>query len=102
MIRRYHNIDIPLQDIAELCQRWHIRRLSLFGSVLRDDFRAESDIDILVEFESGARIGLDFFAIERELSQIIGRKIDLHTPGFLSRHFRDQVMVEAEVVYEAT
>ena len=77
-------IDIPKDRIADFCRRNRIRRLALFGSVLRDDFRADSDIDILVEFEPDARIGLRFFALEQELSEILGRKVDLNTPGFLS------------------
>jgi predicted nucleotidyltransferase len=94
-------IDIPREAIAALCRRRHIRRLALFGSVLRDDFGPDSDIDVLVEFEPGRTPGLAFFAIEDELSQIFGRKVDLNTPGFLNRHFRDEVMREAEPLYVA-
>jgi predicted nucleotidyltransferase len=77
----------------------HIRRLSLFGSVLRDDFVPASDVDVLVEFEPGHVPGLAFFAMEEELSRIIGRKVDLNTPGFLSPHFRDRIERESEVQY---
>ena len=94
-------IDIPRDKIADFCRRNRIRRLALFGSVLRDDFRPDSDIDILVEFEPDARIGLRFFALEEELSEILGRKVDLNTPGFLSDYFRDEVLAEAEVQYDA-
>jgi predicted nucleotidyltransferase len=94
-------IDIPKDKITDFCRRNRIRRLALFGSVLRDDFRADSDIDILVEFEPDARIGLRFFALEQELSEILGRKVDLNTPGFLSNYFRDEVLAEAEVQYDA-
>ncbi len=94
-------IDIPKGQIAEFCRRNHIRRLALFGSVLRDDFSPDSDVDVLVEFEPGTRIGLRFFALELELSQMLGHKVDLNTPGFLSRYFRDQVLAEAEVQYDA-
>lgn len=87
--------------IAELCRRRHIRRLALFGSVLRSDFRPDSDVDVLVEFEPGATPGFAFFAIERELSDLLQRRVDLSTPGFLSRHFRDRVMAEARNVYVA-
>jgi hypothetical protein len=73
----------------------------LFGSVLREDFGPDSDIDVLVEFEEGHVPGLTFFAMERELSEILGRKVDLNTPGFLSRHFRDAVLAEAEDQYAA-
>lgn len=94
-------IDIPKDRIADFCRRNHIRRLALFGSVLRDDFRPGSDVDVLVEFEPDARIGLRFFALEEELSEILGRKVDLNTPGFLSDYFRDEVLAEAEVQYDA-
>lgn len=90
-------IDIPRDTIAESCRRNRIRHLALFGSVLRDDFRPESDVDALVEFEPDARVGLRFFALEEELSEILGRKVDLNTPGFLSDYFRDEVLAEAEV-----
>lgn len=94
-------IGIPKDKIAEFCRRNRIRRLALFGSVLRDDFMPNSDVDVLVEFESGARVGLLFFAIEAELSEILGRKVDLNTPGFLSKYFRDEVLAEAEALYDA-
>jgi len=97
----YHGIDIPKGKIADFCRKHGIRRLSLFGSILRDDFRPGSDIDVLVEFEPDARTGFAFFGMQDELSQILGRKVDLNTPGFLSRHFRDEVMREAEVQYDA-
>lgn len=92
-------ISVDRVKIAEFCQRCHIRRLSLFGSVLGEDFRADSDVDVLVEFEAGHMPGLDFFTMEIELSEILGHKVDLNTPGFLSSHFRDQVLAEAEVQY---
>jgi uncharacterized protein len=94
-------IDVPAEEIAAFCRRHHIRKLAFFGSVLRDDFTPESDVDVLVEFEPGTRIGLRFFALERELSELLGRKVDLNTPGFLSKHFRDGVMAEAEPLYVA-
>lgn len=94
-------IDIPKERIAEFCRRNHIRRLALFGSVLRDDFTPDSDVDVLVEFEPGTRIGWRFFGLEQELSEILGRKVDLNTPGFLSKYFRDEVLAEAEVQYDA-
>ena len=94
-------IDIPKEKITDFCRRNRIRRLALFGSVLRDDFRPDSDVDILVEFEPDARVGLRFFAFEQELSEILGRKVDLSTPGFLSIYFRDEVLAEAEVHYDA-
>ncbi len=95
-------IVIPKEQIAEFCRRHHIRRLALFGSVLREDFRPDSDVDVLVEFEPGRPVGLIRLArIERELSELLGRKVDLNTAGFLSRHFRGEVLSEAEVQYVA-
>jgi hypothetical protein len=95
-------IDIPKERIAEFCRRHHIRKLSLFGSVLRDDFGPESDVDVLVEFEHGARVGLIRLAgLEIELGAIVGRKVDLNTQGFLSKYYRDQILDEAEVQYDA-
>ena len=96
-----HNLSIPRDEITQFCRRHHIRRLSLFGSVLTEDFRPDSDIDVLVEFEPGHTPGLAFFAMEEELSDILGRKVDLNTPKFLSRYFRDRVLREAEVQYGA-
>ena len=99
----YHGIDIPNDRIAEFCRRHRIRRLSLFGSILRDDFQPESDIDLLVEFEPGARVGMIRLAgMEIELSEIMGRKVDLNTPGFLSPYYRDRILAEAQVHYDAT
>lgn len=92
-------ISLDEEKIADFCRIHHIRRLSLFGSVLRDDFGPASDVDVLVEFEPGHVPGLAFFAMEEELSQIIGRKVDLNTPGFLSPYFRDRIERESEVQY---
>lgn len=95
-------IQVPKEKLIEFCRRNHIRKLAFFGSVLRDDFGPESDVDVLVEFEPGVKVGLRFFDLEKELSRILGRKVELHTPGFLSKYFRDQVIAEAEVQYEQT
>jgi predicted nucleotidyltransferase len=95
------HIDIDHEKIAEFCRRHHIRRLALFGSVLRDDFGPNSDVDVLVEFEPGHTPGLAFFRMQRELTGIIGRSVDLNTPGFLSDYFRGEVVREAEVLYAA-
>lgn len=94
-------IDIPKADIEGFCRRNHIRRLALFGSVLRNDFTPESDVDVLVEFEPDAVPGLFGVArMERELSMILGgRMVDLRTPEDLSRYFRQTVLEEAEVQY---
>ena len=94
-------IPIDREAVAAFCRRHHVRRLALFGSVLREDFSAVSDVDVLVEFEPGHVPGLAFFSMEAELSAILGRKVDLNTPGFLSRYFRDQVLAEAETQYVA-
>ena len=95
-------IEIPEEEIVALSRRHHIRKLAFFGSVLRDDFTPESDVDVLVEFEPGTRVGLRFFALEQELSELLGRKVDLNTPGFLSKYFRDSVIAEAEPLYVTT
>jgi hypothetical protein len=88
--------------IASFCRRRHIRKLAFFGSVLRDDFGPESDVDVLVEFEPGEVVGLlRMAAMELELSEILGRKVDLRTPQDLSRYFRDEVVASAEVQYAA-
>jgi uncharacterized protein len=88
-------------ELAEFCRRRHIRKLSLFGSTLRGNARPDSDVDLLVEFQPDSRVGLIQLArIERELSELIGRKVDLRTPADLSRYFRDEVLREAEVQYE--
>jgi predicted nucleotidyltransferase len=92
-------IEIPKDKITEFCRRNHIRRLSLFGSVLRDDFGPESDVDVLVQFEPGHTPGLAFFAMQRELSEILGRNADLNTAMDLSPYFRQEVLHEAEVLY---
>jgi predicted nucleotidyltransferase len=96
------NIRLPHDKIAEFCKRNRIRKLSLFGSALRGELRENSDIDLLVEFEPGHVPGLAFFAMENELSEILSRKVDLNTPQFLSRYFREQVLAEAELQYAAS
>jgi predicted nucleotidyltransferase len=94
-------IAVDRQRIADFCRRHHVRRLALFGSVLREDFCAESDVDVLVEFEPGHVPGFAFFDLQEELTGILGRRVDLHTPGSLSRYFRDQVVSEAQDQYVA-
>jgi len=97
------NIAVPHERLEEFCRRNRIRKLSFFGSVLRPDFGSESDVDVLVEFESGAIVGFfKLYDIEQELSRILdGRRVDLHTPGGLSRYIRDRVLAQAEVQYVA-
>ena len=94
-------IKIDQAKIKDFCRRNHIRKLAFFGSVLRDDFGPESDVDILVEFEDGHVPGLRFFALQDELTRLMGRKVDLQTPGFLSRYFRKEVLAQAQVQYAA-
>lgn len=94
-------IAVDRERIAEFCRRHHIRKLAFFGSVLRDDFRPDSDVDVLVEFEPGHTPGYFGLAeMEYELSELLGgRRVDLRTPEELSRYFRDQVVASAEVQY---
>ena len=98
----HHGIEFPKERTAAFCRRHHVRRLSLFGSILRDDFTPESDVDVLVEFEPGRTPGLAFFGMQDGLSEMLGRKVDLNTPQCLSRYFRDEVLSEVEVLYDAT
>ena len=93
--------DLPQAAISEFCRRWQISELALFGSVLRDDFGPDSDVDVLVEFLPGTTVGLRFITIQDELTALLGREVDLCTPGFLSPHFRERVVDEALPLYEA-
>jgi predicted nucleotidyltransferase len=94
-------VQIPQQDVAAFCARNHVRKLSLFGSILTDRFRDDSDVDVLVEFERGWVPGLiELAGMEIELSAIVGRKVDLRTAGELSRYFRDRVVASAVPQYE--
>ena len=94
-----NKIDLPKEKIADFCRRHHIRKLAVFGSALREDFRPDSDLDVLVEFDPQHTPGLAFFAMEQELSELLGRKVDLNTAQFLSPYFRDKVLAEAQVQY---
>lgn len=94
-------IALPKEKIADFCRRHHIRKLAVFGSALREDFRPDSDLDVLVEFGPEHTPGLAFLGMEQELSELLGRKVDLNTPQFLSPYFRDKVLAEAEVQYAA-
>jgi predicted nucleotidyltransferase len=100
-VTRTPRIDIPVEKITRFCQKYSVRRLALFGSVLRDDFGPDSDVDVLVEFEPGKVPGLKFFAIQEELSQILGRRVDLNTPQDLSAYYRDRVLAEAAPIHVA-
>lgn len=97
----YHNIQFSADELSAFCRRHHIRRLSLFGSILRDDFQADSDVDVLVEFAPDHIPGLSFFDMQEELAAPLGRDVDLHTPASLSKYFRDRVLAEAQVQYDA-
>ena len=92
-------IELPKEKIADFCRRHHIRKLAVFGSALREDFRPDSDLDVLVEFDPEHTPGLAFFEMEQERSELLGRRVDLNTPQFLSPYFRDKVLAEAEVQY---
>ena len=95
-----NHINLSKKEIAEFCKKNHITELSLFGSVLRNDFNDNSDIDILVKFEHGYKVGfLTLAKIELELTKMLGRKIDLRTPMELSKYFREEVLETAEVQY---
>jgi len=87
--------------IARFCRAHHIQQLALFGSVLREDFHPDSDVDVLVEFEPGHIPGLAFFAMQEELSHLFGRRVDLNTLDDISPYFRDAVLREARVEYAA-
>ena len=95
-----------MDRIAEFCQRNHIRRLALFGSVLRDDFAPESDVDVLVEFEPDTRVGFAFITVQDELSNMLGRRVDMSTfdgvKGSRNWLLRAEILDSAEVVYEQT
>lgn len=95
-------IEIPQEKIINFCKYYYIRKLSLFGSVLREDFTKQSDLDFLVEFEPGKTPSFFTLAhMEHELSDMIdGRKVDLRTPQELSHYFRDKVIQEAKVIYD--
>lgn len=93
-------IALDRKQIAEFCRRHHIRKLSLFGSVLRDDFRPDSDVDVLVEFEPGHRVGLRIIDIQEELSKMLGgRRVDIVSEKYLNRRLRNRVLASAEVEY---
>jgi predicted nucleotidyltransferase len=93
-------IDLPQEKIADFCRKHHIRKLSFFGSVLRDDFRPDSDVDVLVVFAPGHTPGLEIVDIEEEFSSLLGgRKVDLVNPKYLNPRLKDRVLASAEVEY---
>jgi uncharacterized protein len=94
------SIELPYDEIIEFCRHYPIAKLSLFGSILRDDFKPDSDVDLLVEFTSDNKITyLDLVKMELELTEIVGRKVDLRTPNELSHYFRQVVLESAQPVY---
>ena len=96
------HITIPMTELAELCRRYYVRELRLFGSVLRDDFSDDSDVDILVEFEPDAPIGLyEHFDLAEELTRLIGRKVDLVSRRGLNPVIRDSVLASSRVLHAA-
>ena len=95
-------LEFDLGALAELCRTWRVRFLALFGSVLREDFRQGSDVDVLVEFEPGSTPGLAFFRLQAQLTSLLGRTVDLRTPADLSPFFRDEVLRQARTLYVAT
>ncbi len=96
------HLEIDRAAVKAFCERHHIARLAVFGSVLRDDFDADSDVDVLVEFQPGHVPGFAFVSVERELSELLhGRRVDLVTPQFLNVRIREQVLREAEPLYVA-
>jgi hypothetical protein len=101
---KIQNIDILKETIAHFCQHWHITKLSLFGSVMRDDSRSESDVDVLVEFQTGhVPVFLKLHQIQEEPSSLLGNwHIDLVTPKSLNHRIRDRVLTETEVYYYET
>jgi predicted nucleotidyltransferase len=96
------HVTVDRDRLGEFCRRYHIRRLSFFGSVLGDSFRPDSDVDVLVEFEPSHVPGLLTLAgLELELSELLGRKADVRTAEDLSRYFRDEVVARAQLLYAA-
>lgn len=93
-------LTVDRRQLDTLCRRRGIRRLRVFGSALRPDFRPESDVDVLVDFQPGRTPGLAFVAIAEELSGVFGRQVDLHTPASLSPYIRERVLQEAEPLYD--
>jgi predicted nucleotidyltransferase len=95
-------INIPAQELADVCRRYHVRRLALFGSALRDDFRPESDVDVLVEFEPEAHVGFMVLSrLQRELAALLQRPVDVVPRDGLKPLIRESVLSSAEVLYAA-
>jgi predicted nucleotidyltransferase len=98
----HHQIDIPIDALADICERYDVQELSLFGSVLRDDFRLDSDVDVLVVYRPGTRRGLfKFYALQEELERLLGRTVDLVPKEHLKPMIRDDVLSSSEIIYAA-
>jgi uncharacterized protein len=93
-------ISVDYKTLASFCRARNIRKLSVFGSVLRDDFTPASDVDVLIEFLPGKTPGLAFFGYAEQLGALIGHKVDLNTEAFLNKHFRNDILQEAITLYE--
>jgi hypothetical protein len=95
-------IDFSRDELAALCRKHHIRRIAFFGSVLRDDFAPDSDVDMLVEFEPDMHPGMEIVDIEEEFTRILGgHKVDFVNPKYISRFIKDEVLSTAEEIYAA-
>ena len=94
-------LDIPALELIEICKRYRIAEMSVFGSAARGELSPESDVDVLVEFEAGAVLGLDYFGLEQELAQLMGRPVDLATKKWLKPAVRDRILRDARVIYAA-
>jgi len=95
-------IEFSKEELVDICRRHSIRRLSLFGSVLRDDFRPDSDVDMLVEFHPDVPIGFRIFRIEEDLSRLFeGRRVDIVDPKYLNRYLKDRILHSARIEFDA-
>lgn len=98
----FQKLPITEERLAEFCRKHHIQRMSVFGSVLRDDFRPESDVDFLVEFEEGHHPGWDIVDVCDELERLVGREVDVVNPKYLKQRLRKNVLENAQLVYSIT
>jgi uncharacterized protein len=94
-------LEIPTEKIAEICRRYGIQEMAIFGSAARNDMRPDSDVDIMVEFFPDVHHGLEYFALERELQEVFGRRVDLGTKKYIKPHVKAHIMKEARVIYAA-
>lgn len=94
-------LDITPEQLRAFCERHAITRLAVFGSVLREDFSQKSDVDVLVEFDPGHQVGLNFFSIREELAELVGRPVDLVTPGSIRDAYRTSILDAAKDLYVA-